>query len=106
MRSSVPCSSWIDSFSLVDIQVVSQKRDYYLSLACQVVFERNNRRGRPRRCLAVRVLRNHMTIGISLSRIYISGLVLERMWTTKGHSEDLVSLPYSRLRNLAFHSRP
>src|SRR6266567_492272 len=38
MRSSVPCSSWIDSFSLVDIQVVSSKRAYYVSLACQVDF--------------------------------------------------------------------
>src|SRR6266567_1473120 len=38
MRSSVPCSSWIDSFSLLDIQVVSLKRDYYVSLACQVDF--------------------------------------------------------------------
>src|SRR5882757_574898 len=36
MRSSVPCSNRIDSFSLLDIQVVSLKRDYYLSLACQV----------------------------------------------------------------------
>src|SRR4030095_5783961 len=38
MRSSVPCSSWIDSFSLLDIQVVSPIRDYYVSLACQVVL--------------------------------------------------------------------
>src|SRR5262245_10791004 len=42
MRSSVPCSSWIDSLSLVDIQVVSLKRDYYVSLACQVDLARNN----------------------------------------------------------------
>jgi hypothetical protein len=34
--------------------------------------------------LAVRGLRNHTTIEISLSRIHIvSGLVLERMWMTK-----------------------
>src|SRR5215470_9019794 len=41
MRSSVPCSSWIDSFSLLDIQVVSLMRDYYISLVCQVDFARN-----------------------------------------------------------------
>jgi hypothetical protein len=42
MRSSVPCSNWIDSFSLLDIQVGSPKRDYYVSLVCQVDFVRNN----------------------------------------------------------------
>ena len=36
MRSSVPCSSWIDSLSLLDIQVVSRKKDYSISLGCQV----------------------------------------------------------------------
>src|SRR5436309_13192927 len=42
MRSSVPCSSRIDSFSLLDVQVVSLKRDYYDSLVCQVDFVRDN----------------------------------------------------------------
>jgi len=38
-----------DSFSLLDIQVVSLKRDYYVSLACQVDFVRNNPSRKPRR---------------------------------------------------------
>src|SRR6266576_1411499 len=42
MRSSVPCSNWIDSFSLLDIQVGSPKKDYYVSLVCQVDFVRNS----------------------------------------------------------------
>src|SRR6266576_4644531 len=67
MRSSVPCSSWIDSFSLLDIQVVSLKRDYYVSLACQVDFVRNNPSRTTPQELAVRGLRNHTTIEISLS---------------------------------------
>ena len=80
MRSSVPCSSWIDSFSLLDIQVVSLKRDYYVSLACQVDFARNNPSRKTPQVLAVRGLRNHTTIEVSLSLIHmVSGLVLERM---------------------------
>jgi hypothetical protein len=70
MRSSVPCSSWIDSFSLLDIQVVSLKRDYDVSLACQVDFVRNNPSRKNPQVLAVRGLRNHTTIEISLSPIH------------------------------------
>src|SRR5258707_1860052 len=61
MRSSVPCSTWIDSLSLLDIQVVSLKRDYYVSLVCQVDFVRNSP-SRKRRGLTVRGLPKHMTI--------------------------------------------
>src|SRR5215472_3721750 len=59
MRSSVPCSSWIDSFSLLDIQVVSLKRDYYVSLACQVDFAQNNPSRNTHRCWLSGGLRNH-----------------------------------------------
>src|SRR5438132_13598018 len=83
MRSSVPCSSWIDSFTLLDIQVVSLKKAYYVSLACQVDFALNNPSMKTPQVLAVRGLRNQTPIDISLSRIHsVSGLVLERMWMT------------------------
>src|SRR6266496_2755619 len=78
MRSSVPCSSWIDSFSLLDIQVVSLKREYYVSLACQVDSREITPSRKTAQVLAVRDLRNHTTIEISLSLIHmVSGLVLE-----------------------------
>jgi hypothetical protein len=78
MRSSVPCSSWIDSFSLLDIQVVSLKRDYNVSLVCQVDFVRDNPSRKTLQVLALRGLRNQTTIEISLSRIpMVFGLVLE-----------------------------
>src|SRR3981081_2771226 len=97
MRSSVPCSSWIDSFSLLDTQVVSLKRDYYVSLACQVDFVRNNPSRKTPQVPAVRGLRNHTTIEISLSRIHmVSGLVLERMWMTKAVQRIVMSLPCSQ----------
>src|SRR5947208_14340657 len=98
MRSSVPCSSWIDSFSLLDIQVVSLKRDYYVSLGCQVDFVRNNPSRKTPQALAVRGLRNHTTMEINLSRIHmVSGLVLERMWMTKAVQRIVMSLSCSRL---------
>src|SRR5437667_11734406 len=99
MRSSVPCSSWIDSFSLLDIQVVSLKRDYYVSLACQVDFVRDN----PSQVLALRGLRNHTTIEISLSHIHmVSGLVPGTYVDDKGSSEIVMSCRGVGFRKLAF----
>src|SRR5882762_1617472 len=74
MRSSVPCRRWIDSFSLLGIQVVSLRRDYYVSLACQVDFVRINPSRKTPQVLAVRGLRKHMTIGeVSLCVYWESG---------------------------------
>src|SRR5262245_39334289 len=51
MRSSVPCNNCIDSFSLLDIQVVSLMREYCISLVCQVDFA--DRRKRNPECAAI-----------------------------------------------------
>src|ERR1700747_3286961 len=92
MRSSVPCSSWIDSFSLLDIQVVSLKRNYYVSLGCQVDFVRNNPSRKTRRRWPVRSVRNSEP----------HGLVLERMWVTKAVQRTVMSLSCSRLSETSF----
>jgi len=84
MRSSVPCSSWIDSFSLLDIQVVSLKGDYYVSLACQVDFVRNNPSRKTRRCWLSEAFGTTRQLKFSLLGTHmISDLVLEPMWMTK-----------------------
>src|SRR6266702_4013567 len=49
MRSSVPCSSWIDSFSLLDIQVVSLRRVLRFTWVSSALRSEITRRGTPRR---------------------------------------------------------
>src|SRR5215472_16184922 len=97
MRSSVPCSSWIDSFSLLDIQVVSLMKDYYASLACQVDVVRNDPSRKTPLVLAVRGLRNHTTIEISLSHAYGLRFGPETHVHDQGRSKIVMSLLCSRL---------
>ena len=83
--------------------MVALKRDYYVSLVCQLDFVRNNPSRKTPQVLAVRGLRNSTTIEISLSRIHmVSGLVLERMWMTKAVQRIVMRLPCSRLSETAF----
>src|SRR5438067_11205723 len=95
MRSSVPCSSWIDSFSLLDIQVVSLKRDYYVSLACQVDSREIARQGNGG-CWGGRGPSEAMTIEKSASCAFIGRLGPGTYVDDRGSSEVVMSLPCSR----------